>query len=80
MKEAKRLNGLQRICKIHGRLKLGDTMMVWDYANDEAVPESEMRPGSKRWLISEKARFMERYNETEGSVGQQSAEDNRSTP
>lgn len=55
-------------------------MMVWDYANDEAVPESEMRPGSKRWLISEKARFMERYNETEGSVGQQSAEDNRSTP
>lgn len=51
------MTGLQRICKLYGRMKCGDTMMVWDYANDVAVPESEMEMGSDRWQISEKVRL-----------------------
>lgn len=54
---SKYLSGLQRICKLYGRLQVGDTMMVWDYAKDEAVPESGMKPGSERWKASEKAKW-----------------------
>ena len=31
--------------------------MVWDYANDVAVPETEMPAGSERWVKSEKVRW-----------------------
>jgi hypothetical protein len=55
----KHLSGLQKICRMYGRMKVGDTMMVWDYANEEAVPQSKMKDGSKRWKASEKARFEE---------------------
>ena len=51
------LRGLERICKLYGRLKCGATMMVWDYANECAVKESEMPAGSKRWAMSEKAKW-----------------------
>ena len=53
---AKPLSGLQSICKLYGRMKCGDVMMVWDYANDVAVPESKMKCGSRRWRASEKAK------------------------
>ena len=59
MKEAdlskKSLTGLQRICKQYGRVKAGSIMYVWDYANDEAVPESEMKADQARRTASEKA-------------------------
>lgn len=32
-------------------------MMVWDYAANVAVPESEMRSGTERWCASEKAKW-----------------------
>lgn len=51
------LAGLERICKLFGRMKCGSTMMVWDYANEMAVPESEMPQGGRRWSISEKAKW-----------------------
>lgn len=53
----KPLTGLQKVCKMYGRMKAGNTMFVWDYANDEAVPESEMRPGTERWKASQKAKY-----------------------
>ena len=53
----KRLSGLQRICKAHGRMKCGDTMMAWDYANDVALPETELLKDKGRWEASERARY-----------------------
>jgi hypothetical protein len=38
-------------------MKCGATMMVWDYANEVALPEKEMPAGSKRWAMSEKAKW-----------------------
>lgn len=52
-----RLSGLQRLCKLYGRMKCGDVMMAWDYANECAVPESEMKLGGERWRASEMAKF-----------------------
>ena len=54
---SKRLSGLQRICKLYGRVKCGKNMMVWDYANDCAVKEALMKPGSDRWKASERAKW-----------------------
>lgn len=54
---ARPLRGLERICKPYGRMKCGATMMVWDYANEVALPENEMPAGSKRWAMSEKAKW-----------------------
>jgi len=57
MSEPKQLTGLQKVCKAYGAMQCGDIMMVWDYVNDEAVPENEMPPGSERWIESEKVRW-----------------------
>jgi hypothetical protein len=51
------LRGLQKVCRLFGRMKCGDTMMAWDYANECAVPESEMPGGSDRWQESERAKW-----------------------
>lgn len=61
--------GLARICKAFGRMQVQGTMYVWDYAADEAVPESDMPFGSKRHATSERARL-----EWVRSVEQQSCE------
>jgi hypothetical protein len=51
------LHGLEKICKLYGKMKCGDTMMVWDYHRDKAVPESEIKDGSKNWRLNEKAKY-----------------------
>lgn len=51
------MGGLARICKMYGSFKVGGVLMVWDYANDVAVPEHEMPLGSDRWRESEKVRW-----------------------
>jgi hypothetical protein len=51
------LHGLEKICRLYGRMKCGDTMMVWDYTKEKAVPESELKTGSKQWRASEKAKY-----------------------
>jgi hypothetical protein len=53
------MTGLQKLCRTHGRMKVGDTMMVWDYVAEKAVPEKEMPPGSKRWRASERRKWTE---------------------
>ena len=53
----RQLRGLERVCKLYGRMKCGEVMMVWDYAADKAVPESDMKPGSERWQQSERTRW-----------------------
>lgn len=54
--QPRQLSGLQRLCKLYGRMKCGNVMMVWDYASECAVAESEMKIGSERWRASEKAK------------------------
>jgi hypothetical protein len=54
----RQLHGLEKICKQFGRMKCGDTMMVWDYANECAIPEKEMEADKARWCASEKAKWM----------------------
>jgi len=51
------MTGLQRICKLYGRMKCGDTIVVWDYAKDVAVTERTMKRNKKRFAASEKARW-----------------------
>jgi len=36
------MNGLQKVLKIHGSIKVNDVTWVWDYANDCPRKESEM--------------------------------------
>jgi len=57
-----RLSGLQKVCKIYGRMKCGDTMMAWDYANDAALPEAELRKDKARWAASERAKYSALHN------------------
>lgn len=52
----RRLRGLEKVCRMYGRMKCGDTMMVWDYAAEMAVPEADMKPGSVKWQASERAK------------------------
>lgn len=52
-----RLSGLQKLCKLYGRMKCGDTMMVWDYANNITLPEAELRKDKARWAASERAKY-----------------------
>lgn len=54
------LRGLEKVCKLYGRMKLGPVMMVWDYANEIAVNESAMTPGSERWSKSEKVKWLKK--------------------
>jgi len=51
------LRGLQKICKVFGRMKCGDTMMVWDYVNECAVEEIVMKADKKRWADSERKKM-----------------------
>jgi hypothetical protein len=54
------MGGLARICKLYGRMTVqqdGKSITyVWDYANDCAVPESEIRHGTKRRKESDKVK------------------------
>lgn len=56
LKTKRQLRGLEKVCKLYGRIKSGPVMMVWDYARELAVNEKEMPAGSMRWQASERAR------------------------
>lgn len=53
------LRGLEKLCRLYGRMKCGDVMMVWDYANEQAVRESLMPEGSEAWRQSERAKYQQ---------------------
>lgn len=53
----RQLRGLEKVCKIHGRMNCGGIMMAWDYANNCAVEERELRADKKRWEASERAKW-----------------------
>lgn len=36
------MTGLQKLCKLYGRMKINETMWIWDYANGKPRIESEM--------------------------------------
>jgi hypothetical protein len=38
-------------------MQCGDVMMVWDYANEQAVRETLMPVGSEAWKRSERAKW-----------------------
>ena len=60
--------GLARIAKMYGGMKINGQMFVWDYVADEAVPESEMPPGSERRKASERKRREDAKAATEKST------------
>ena len=49
--------GLRKICKLYGSMTVNGQEFVWDYANDEPVPKSEMPHGSERHARSERAKW-----------------------
>ena len=56
------MSGLARICKMYGSMVVQGNdgkkiTLVWDYANDKAVPEAEMPLGSERHKASERAKY-----------------------
>lgn len=51
--------GLARMCKAFGAMTINGKRMVWDYADDKAVPEEEMPVWSERWRRSERAKWDE---------------------
>lgn len=53
----RRLRGLEKICRLYGRIKCGETLWVWDYVNEKAVHASAMPPGSARWEANEQAKW-----------------------
>lgn len=60
--KGREMTGLRKICKLYGGMIVtgnnGKTIRyVWDYANDEPVPESQMPFGSDRHKASELARW-----------------------
>jgi hypothetical protein len=48
--------GLKRLCKHYGSIRIQGQLFVWDYAADEAVDHKLMPNGSERWKASELAR------------------------
>lgn len=60
------MSGLRLICKAFGRMKVGNTLWLWDYACDEPVLETEMPVGSERWKASERARFSRAGGDDDG--------------
>lgn len=59
------MTGLNKICKALGKIKLGGTVWVWDYANNLAVKQGDMPEGSARWLASERVRWAAMRKATE---------------
>ena len=53
-----RLAGLQRLCRLYGRLQAGETLWFWDYAQACPVRAEAMPPGSARHATSERARWV----------------------
>jgi hypothetical protein len=50
------MNGLARLCKTYGRIKIEGVMWVWDYAKHKAVIESEMTKAE--FEASERAKYL----------------------
>lgn len=48
--------GLARICRMYGRMKVGNIMWVWDYHNEKPVKQEEMPDDSEAWKLSEKTK------------------------
>lgn len=57
------LTGLQKLCKLYGRMKCGDVMWVWDYARNEAIIESELKADKERFKASEAAKLRLRHGQ-----------------
>jgi hypothetical protein len=56
------MTGIQKICRMYGRMKLKgpngeDEMWLWDYVNEKARPEKEMT--KEEIAASEKAKWMQ---------------------
>lgn len=51
--------GLARICKMYGSMVINGKKWVWDYAQDKAVPEEELKADKERFAASEKAKWQQ---------------------
>lgn len=64
--EPEGLHGLQRVCRLYGRMKCGEVTYAWDYANECAVDEKTLRADKSRFAASEKAKWMEAQPDARG--------------
>ena len=56
----KKLTGLQKLCKMYGKVKFDGVVWVWDYHNDEPKLQSEM--SKEDFALSEKAKWTKLRN------------------
>lgn len=50
------MSGLAKLCKAHGSMEVNGVRWLWDYAENCAVPESDMPKGSVRRKASDRAK------------------------
>ncbi len=51
------MGGIARMCKLYGKMQIGDVMWVWDYARDIPVKEKDMT--KEQWKESEKVKWQQ---------------------
>lgn len=55
------MSGIKMLCRMYGSIIVksdsGNVRYIWDFKNNEAVPEEQIWPGSERWNESEKAKW-----------------------
>jgi len=56
----KKLTGLQKLCKMYGKVKFDGVVWVWDYRTDEPKLQSEM--SKEDFTRSEKAKWTKLKN------------------
>lgn len=59
------MGGLAKICRAYGSMTINGERMVWDYAANKAVRESDMPHGSDRWKASERVRWRKVVSENQ---------------
>ncbi len=49
------MRGLQKLCKLYGKINIQGVTWLWDYAQDKARLKTEMT--KEQWAASEKAKW-----------------------
>lgn len=57
------MTGLQKLCKLYGGFRCGDVKWTWDYAQQQAVIDAELRADKERFKASEAARLRLRHGQ-----------------
>lgn len=63
------MGGIARMCKLYGKMKIGDVMWVWDYARDIPVKEPDMTKEQREASKEAKKLLMEEQLKQETTKG-----------